>query len=186
MNTKQLFTFLVENAIDFAEKSLEELKKKNPKHSLIAFCTALELFLKARLMLEHWTLLVSNPTNAKLQNFENGDFHSVSMEQALERLNDIAGEALLPQEKRIFRAIREQRNKMVHFFDPTTRASVRDLEKVAAQEYSGWFHLHMILTNRWEQHFKRFHDHIERLSERLHQLREFLKIKFKELAHEIR
>lgn len=82
-------------------------------------------------MLEHWTLVISNPTRAKPQTFEQGDFHSVPMEEAIERLENVAGERFTIQEKKIFGIIREQRNKMVHFFDPGSAIKrKKNLEKV--------------------------------------------------------
>jgi hypothetical protein len=57
---KAMFNSVVENALDFLKQSILELKK-SPKYSVIHFCAAIELFLKARLMLEHWTLIVGAP-----------------------------------------------------------------------------------------------------------------------------
>ncbi|MBI2198305.1 MAG: hypothetical protein HYU42_06840 [Candidatus Rokubacteria bacterium] len=53
-----LFDLVVKNALDFLKQSLRELRKR-PKYSVIDFCSALELLLKARLMLEHWALIIS-------------------------------------------------------------------------------------------------------------------------------
>jgi hypothetical protein len=51
-----LFDQVVFNAIDFANRSVLELRN-SPKHSMIDFCAAIELFLKARLLREHWAAL---------------------------------------------------------------------------------------------------------------------------------
>jgi hypothetical protein len=48
---------LVANAIDFLTLATEEFEGR-PKHSIIAFHSAVELVLKARLMHEHWSLVV--------------------------------------------------------------------------------------------------------------------------------
>lgn len=56
-NNEQLFDSLVINAIDFLESSIDDLNIR-PKNSIVDFYTAIELFLKARLMLEHWTLIL--------------------------------------------------------------------------------------------------------------------------------
>ena len=53
----ELFVSLVRNAIDFLKKSVDELEG-SPKYSVIHFCSAIELFLKARLLVEHWTLII--------------------------------------------------------------------------------------------------------------------------------
>jgi hypothetical protein len=186
MDVKLLFKSLVENAIDFADKSVEELKKGSPKYSLINFCTALELFLKARLMLEHWTLVVSKLGEARPQRFQQGDFHSVSMEEAIERLQNVVGENFTQEEKKSFQAIREQRNRMVHFLDPSSATRIqRELQKVAVQECVGWYHLYEILQKRWKREFKEFRDQIDRLGRHLHQIRAFLTAKYTQLAPQI-
>jgi hypothetical protein len=71
-----LFDELVLNAIDFAQRSVKEVKR-SPKYSMIHFSSALELFLKARLLREHWSLVVSRPETASLVTFRSGQFHSV-------------------------------------------------------------------------------------------------------------
>ena len=58
--TDEFFDSLVQNAIDFARRSVSEIRR-SPKYSMIHFCAALELFLKARLLREHWSLVVTRP-----------------------------------------------------------------------------------------------------------------------------
>ena len=62
----ELFDSLVENAIDFLQMSVQELEKR-PKYSVIHFAMSVELFLKARLLREHWSLVVSKIEKASLQ-----------------------------------------------------------------------------------------------------------------------
>lgn len=91
INSKNLFDSLTRNAIDFLKKSVIELED-SPKYSVIHFCSAIELFLKARLLVEHWSLIITKPENANLSKFKSGDFHSVSMQEAINRLKNISGE----------------------------------------------------------------------------------------------
>ena len=51
------FENLVRNGIDFLEKAMLQLEN-DPKHSVINFYTAVEIFLKAPLVHDHWTLVV--------------------------------------------------------------------------------------------------------------------------------
>ena len=53
-----LFDRLVDNALDFLNRSIADFEK-SPKYSVIHFYTAVELFVKARLMAEHWSLVVA-------------------------------------------------------------------------------------------------------------------------------
>jgi hypothetical protein len=88
------FDSLVRNAIDFLQMSVKELEKQ-PKYSVIHFAMSVELFLKARLLREHWSLVVSKIEKASLQAFRNGEFVSVTMDECLQRLGNIANDSLL-------------------------------------------------------------------------------------------
>src|SRR4051794_21942996 len=91
------FESLVVNAIDFLTQSAEEVES-HPKYSVIHFCAGIELLLKARLLREHWSLVVTKPGEISKRKFEEGDFESVSMRQCFERLENVCGERL--QEER--------------------------------------------------------------------------------------
>ena len=80
----EFFDSLVSNGIDFLNRSVTDLKKR-PKYSVINFCVGLEIFLKTRLIKEHWALVVTKPETAIIEQFRAGDFHSVSMEDAIRR-----------------------------------------------------------------------------------------------------
>lgn len=62
---EEMFNAVVRNAIDFVNSSLDNLDKR-PKNGIVDFYTAIELFLKAKLMEEHWTLIIGKPAEAKL------------------------------------------------------------------------------------------------------------------------
>ena len=89
----KFFDSLVSNAIDFLSRSIADLKK-HPKYSVINFCVGFEIFLKARLIKEHWALVVTKPETAMVEQFRAGNFHSVSMEDAIRRLKNVAGERI--------------------------------------------------------------------------------------------
>ncbi len=149
----------------------------NPKYSVIDFCAALELFLKAKLMLEHWSLIVDEPHRAESQAFRDGGFQSVSMTETIRRLENIAGQKFVRDEKDSFRAIREHRNRLVHFFHPNMK-TIAAREKIASEEWSAWFQLHRLLTGVWKRDFRGFALQISQLDRRLRSIRGFLQAKF--------
>ena len=64
MNHEDIFESLTRNAFDFLERGIAEFDA-SPKYSVIHFCAAVEMLLKARLLKEHWSAprrLVWNPT----------------------------------------------------------------------------------------------------------------------------
>jgi hypothetical protein len=179
-----LFKALVVNAFDFANKSIDEFQT-NPKYSVIDFCAALELFLKAKLMLEHWSLIVDEPHRAEAQAFREGRFQSVSMIETIRRLENIAGQRFVRDEKDSFKAIREHRNRLVHFFHPNMKTKAAR-ERIATEEWSAWFHLHRLLTGLWKRDFRGFALQISQLDRRLRSIRGFLQAKFDAAKPEIK
>ena len=131
MKTKRAkddFNLVVENAFDFFRKSIEEFDKE-PKYSVIHFHAAIELIMKARLLWEHWTLIVTRPDTANLKSFRSGDFQSVSIKDAKIRLESVVQDGLNQKEFECFFAF-DHRNRMVHFYHPGTLGNRTDLAQV--------------------------------------------------------
>lgn len=175
---------LVDNAFDFLQRSTRELEK-HPKYSLIHFCAAVELFVKARLMREHWSLIVMKPESAKWASFCNGDFKSVGLEEADDRLRNIAGDGLSMEERSCFGELAKHRNKLIHFQHPR-QSNISDLRaQVAAQQLRAWFYLHRILSERWSEHFKKIASRLRRMESAMRRKQEYLGPKFGALKQEM-
>ena len=104
------FTDLVNNALDFFTRSIDEFST-HPKYSVIHLSSAVELFLKARLLLEHWTVILEKPDKADHKAFERGDFRSVGIKEAIKRLDRIADVRLSKQERHCLETIEKHRNQ---------------------------------------------------------------------------
>jgi hypothetical protein len=181
----RLFKNLVENGFDFLKKAVAEIKK-SPKYSVINFCAAVELFLKARLLREHWSLILTKPEVAELARFKAGDFVSVSMEEAIRRLDSVCDEKISSEAKEAFRATRNHRNNLVHFVHPAyAKASRRNLEKIVQEVCRAWFYLHQLITLEWRDEFKSYQNEIVKINKRMHGLRQFLNAKFEALQPQI-
>lgn len=169
---------LFENAIDFLNTSISQIQT-SPKYSVINFCAALELFLKARLLVEHWSLIVLRPETAELEKFKKGDFQSVSMGEAIRRLKNVCNEGIITEATDCFQRLRNHRNKLVHFFHPEyVNASDKTIETIVSEECKSWFYLYRLLDNLWWPHFKKHSKKIEKLNKHMHRLREFLGAKY--------
>ena len=173
------FDLVVTNSIDFFNASIKDFKKR-PKYSVINFCSGLELSLKARLLKEHWSLIVKRPEEAVLLRFQNGDFISVAVEEAIKRLVNVGNESFSRDETNCFERLRDHRNKVVHFCHDAYSSSPNPklLEEVAAEQCMAWCYLHRRLTGPWASYFKKHRNAIERLNKRLHGHRVFLRAKF--------
>lgn len=179
------FHSLVTNAIDFMREAIELIATK-PKYSLINFYTATELFLKARLLNEHWTLIIQKPESATLGDFESGDFHSVSLQELQKRLRNICGVKLNKGTLECFDALRNHRNRAVHFFNKQYLSESEDsIRKIVAEQCKAWYRLHKLIALEWEQEFRNYTEDIKELDEAIHKHRAYLLTKFDEISPEL-
>jgi len=183
MTQHDIFDSLTHNAFDFLERGIEEFDKA-PKYSVIHFCAAVEMLLKARLMNEHWSLIVSKPEQANLAKFMAGDFASVTMDEARARIRDIAGEHIADDAFNSFRTLANHRNKMIHFFHAEVDSAGQAKAQIVAEHCRSWFHLHRLL-NRWSAYFREFSAEISRADRSMKGHRKYLITKFKSLKPEL-
>lgn len=176
---QNLFNSLTNNAIDFLQQSIEELKS-NPKYSVINFYASIELFLKARLLLEHWALIFDDPKKANFTKFHSGDFKSVNFSQSIMRLENIAKVNIGSLAFNSFDSIREHRNRLIHFFHPeyTKEANDEIIGAIVAEQCRGWLYLHRLLTRDWKVEFGQYSDEIENINKLMLRHRQFLQVKF--------
>ncbi len=183
MNQKQIFNSLAKNAFNFLKQAIEEFDK-SPKYSVIHFCAAVEMILKARLMMEHWTLIVTKPEQANLDKFMAGEFISVTMEESRARLRDIAKEDIPDDAFNSFRALANHRNKMIHFFHSGIEKDDNAKAQIVAEHCRAWFHLHRLLE-KWDTYFKNFRSDISKANRAMKSHRKYLSAKFKVLKPEL-
>jgi hypothetical protein len=150
--------------------------------------SAVELILKARLMAEHWSLIIAKPDKAKRSSFVSGEFQSVSMDGLLRRLRDIAGEHFSKGEQESFVGLRAHRNRLVHFFhEAYSQAEAANGQMAVSIELNrGWFYLQRLVTQRWKTHFHSFSDRFEALNRELRHHYHYLDAKFNESADAIK
>lgn len=183
MKQHDIFDSLARNAFDFLKRAIDDFDKA-PKYSVIHFCAAVEMLLKARLMMEHWSLIVSKPEQANLGKFMAGDFASVTMDEARTRIRDIAGEDIADDAFNSFRTLANHRNKMIHFFHADVESDGDAKAKIVAEHCRSWFHLHRLL-NRWARYFRDFRDDIAQADRAMKAHRKYLSAKFKALKPDL-
>ena len=146
-----LFESLVRNAINFLNRSVQELEKF-PKYSVIHFYMALEtFFFKARLLREHWALVVSKVRKSlHYKHFKMVILFRSPLMRCLDRLKNIANESIQTHEYDCFRTIRDHRNKLEHFFHPDYEPPIDNkiLAQSVSEQCKAWFYLHRLLTVR--------------------------------------
>lgn len=181
-----MFDSLVENGLDFLFKAKSELRDQ-PKYSVIHFYAAVELFVKARLMHEHWSLVVSKRQDPDWGKFIAGDFQSVSLDEAANRLDKVVGSALSGAELAAFREVAKHRNKMVHFFHEVhSEQEISELTRnIVKQQLKAWHFLHQLLTAPWKDVFSSWQEKIAEIDSALREIHEFLQVVFDSLQPEI-
>ena len=182
MNDQEIFELLVENGFDFLEKAVSELEEY-PKYSIINFHAAVELFLKARLMVEHWSLVIAKGKDPNLERFIAGDFQSVTLSDAAVRLEKVVGSGLSESELQAFKEVTRHRNQMIHFFHQSaTGESGKSLKRdIVRQHLVAWYYLHGLLAKKWRKVFSKWADKIEKIDKQLLSLHEFLDVVFNNL-----
>jgi endogenous inhibitor of DNA gyrase (YacG/DUF329 family) len=173
---------LVENAFDFLHRALVDLET-SPKFSVIHFHAAVELFLKARLLAEHWSLVISKKQDADLKRFLAGDFQSVTLDEAADRLEKVVQSGLSRAELDQFRSLARHRNRMVHFFHEVGgRGAVAGMKQaIAMEQLKAWYLLNRLLTERWGNVFGRWKAEVEKVSAALTKHRTYLQVAFEHL-----
>jgi hypothetical protein len=185
-NPKGLFDNVVHSALDFLQQSIGELETA-PKYSIIHFWTSIELFFKARLLHEHWSLVVENANEANYEGLRTGRFKSTGFDATITRLKGITGLALIDDAAESFANLRNRRNQLVHFFhaDYVTHPNNKVLEAIVAEQCRGWFYLHRLLTRSWKEVFQDHQTTIEEIHEQLADRHGYLSAKFDSLKESI-
>ena len=181
VNAQEIVRRLVENAFDFLVHSIEEIERR-PKYSMIHFYAAVELFLKARLASEHWSLMVAQGQEADWQKFADGDFRSVSLEEAARKLDKIIQNGLTVRELEAFRDVAKHRNRIVHFFHETSYEQNRaeSVRMIVKRQLRAWYFLHRILGERWKGVFGEWIEQLENADKKLRKHKDLLQVIFDE------
>src|SRR5262249_836202 len=87
----------------------------------------IELLLKARLEMHDWRQVFAKPGGADRTKYEEGDFKSVSYEEATERLRDLCAVEINAAGKGVIEALRKLRNRIRHCGVATDRSTAQSL-----------------------------------------------------------
>lgn len=106
-------------SLNFLESSVDYLSKtqcnsSELQFSIIHLASAVELMLKARLIDEHWSLVVENSKDLIKTKFESGDFKSINIDEAIERIDNICKFKVDEKNKKIISRLKKARNKIIH------------------------------------------------------------------------
>lgn len=146
-----LFRALVDNGFEFLEKAIDEFEV-TPRFSVIHFAIATELFLKAKLLSEHWSLLLDLPDRADKEAFFRGETKTAALEQIITRLEKVASVSIGQNAKEAFIGISRHRNRIVHFahVDIVVQSTEQQKKSLAEEQVTAWYHLGGLLA-QWKE-----------------------------------
>lgn len=176
MSNKKMFSNLVDNSLNFLNKAIAEINE-DPVFSLIHFYTGLELLLKARLMNEHWSLIVSRKSVPDIQKFNNGDFQSINLDEIFDLLDKTLGIKITKIHADTFHSIRRHRNRIIHFFhDAQNEKNIK--ESIVQEQLVAWYFLQLIITTQWSQIFEPWAKDISKIEKKLRGYQSYLSVIF--------
>ncbi|WP_405729187.1 hypothetical protein OG885_09850 [Streptomyces sp. NBC_00028] len=112
----------IRNGIDYLVSVVERLDEntsvvddRDLKYAVLHLQAAAEVLLKARLQLEHWSLVFKDPGTATRKAFDSADFESCGTVAAVDRLRDIAGLAFDKKETDALKELAKDRNALQHY-----------------------------------------------------------------------
>jgi len=180
-----IFERMAESAFDFLKKSRENWTEL-PKYSIINFATAIELILKARLIKEHWSLIIAPNSEADQRSFMSGNCKTVTPDEAMRRLDKIVGDAIPKAARDAFGLVAAHRNRSIHFFHDSEKTSEQGelLVEVSAEQLTAWFHI-LKLLKKWDRYFSDYRTVIGGIEREMKRLRAFLRVTYEGIADEI-
>ncbi|MBB3146391.1 hypothetical protein FHS21_002806 [Phyllobacterium trifolii] len=188
----QQFMRLCENGFGFVSKAIEQLWENGSpdalKYSVINFYSGVELLLKARLMHEHWSLIVADPNKADIDEFLNGEAQTVGLKQAVHRLKKVAQVTVPPNAINSFEELRKHRNRMVHFYhliDIEEPDQEKQREAVILEQCRGWFYLRRLLGDDWAEVFAAFQQQVADINMSMKRHREYLGAVYAQIQPEL-
>ncbi len=183
---------LCENGFGFVSKAIEQLWEHGSpdalKYSVINFYSGVELLLKARLMHEHWTLIVADPNRADIDEFLNGEAQTVGLKQAVDRLKKVAQVTVPPNAFNSFDELRKHRNRIVHFYHPidvNEPDQKKQREAVILEQCRGWFYLRRLLGDEWQDAFAPFQHQVTDINTSMKRHREYLGAVYQQIRPEL-
>lgn len=163
IDNEKYLEYLLNNAFDFLKRSIGQFENE-PKYSVINFCSAIELFLKARLLKEHWSLVISQKKEPNLKNFKDGNFYSEDFKCLIKKINNIFDGDVNQKIESCFNKLSDDRNKMIHFYHSINvpESKEKEIKNLVAKQSEAWNHL-MKLFEKWDDIFLPYNEIINDL-----------------------
>ena len=121
------------SVVEHLEAGTERVSARDLKYAVLHLAAGTEVLLKARLQLEHWSLVFSDPAKAKRAELENGSLLSCGPDDTVQRLQDIAELHITDKDRKALSRLAKDRNALQHYGLFGQSANARAVESRAAE-----------------------------------------------------
>lgn len=179
----KVFDSLVDNAFDFLTRAVDEFQDA-PKYSVIHFVSSVELLLKAKLIKQKLSLVLSEPYDIAPDKFLAGDFKSASLKDCCKRIEINQGKGIDKDTYDCFCALANHRNRIIHFYHGGLDGGESERVEIVAEQARAWFYLHRLLE-KWGGDFREHSARIKQADKAMHRHKSYLAEKFSLVSSEI-
>lgn len=174
---------LVDNALDYIIEAASLAQRKDVrelKYAVLHLAAGLELIMKARLRVEHWSLLFANVNEASKDGLDSGDFKSVDFEGCCTRLDKVCGVKLDKKDKDRLAALRKLRNRLQHFDVSINEASAN------AELAFGISFVVRFVEKQLPGEMENYKDQLEELHQGMARFKEYVAERMKAIGNELK
>ncbi|NUV62598.1 hypothetical protein [Streptomyces sp. CAI-85] len=181
----------VENGLDYLVSVIEHLESedgpisaRNLKYAVLHLAAGTEVLLKARLQIEHWSLVFAQPGTATRQALTDGSFSSCSPEETRQRLTNIVAIPFGVREKKALSDLARSRNALQHYGLVGDNADAGKAETTTAQVLNfliGFIETHL-LPHLEDQQRAEAEIAMERIRGGLHMIQAYAAERMRDLA----
>ncbi|MFZ3475406.1 hypothetical protein ACODT4_41035 [Streptomyces sp. 2.9] len=103
------------SVVEHLESGTERPSARDLKYAALHLAAGAEVLLKARLQVEHWSLVFTDPGNATLGALQDGTLSSCAPAETVKRLRNIARIEIDEKDEKAIKQLAERRNALQHF-----------------------------------------------------------------------
>lgn len=112
----------VPNGIDYLSEVVTRLARpdaevspRDLKYAVLHLQAATEVLVKARLQIEHWSLVVKDLTKCTKEKYDKGEFESATVAESMRRLSDMVGVPVSKDDRVAVDELAKLRNRLQHW-----------------------------------------------------------------------
>ncbi|RSS97486.1 hypothetical protein EF919_03295 [Streptomyces sp. WAC02707] len=112
----------VPNGIDYLSEVVtrlarpaEEVSPRDLKYAVLHLQAATEVLIKARLQIDHWSLVVKDLSKCTKEKYDRGEFDSATVAESMRRLADMVGIPVRKDDREAVEELAKLRNRLQHW-----------------------------------------------------------------------